>query len=85
MILPRLKISLFQKMCIRDSMSISSYTFVMAQDAQESAAGGYINGKQLEGVEPIVKDNRAYVPVRSIFESLGADVDVYKRQVYYLL
>ena len=56
-------------------MSISSYTFVMAQDAQESAAGVYINGKQLEGVEPVVKDNRAYVPVRSIFESLGADVE----------
>lgn len=56
-------------------MSISSYTFVMAQDAQESAAGVYINGKQLEGVEPIVKNNRAYVPVRSIFESLGADVE----------
>ncbi len=56
-------------------MSISSYTFVMAQDAQESAAGVYINGKQLEGVEPIVKNNRAYVPVRSIFESLGAEVE----------
>ncbi len=56
-------------------MSISSYTFVMAEDNEENNADIYINGTKIEDAEGIIKDDRVYVPVRSIFESLGADVE----------
>ena len=56
-------------------MSISSYTFVMAEETNDSTASVYINGNELEDAEPVIKDNRVFIPIRNIFESLGADVE----------
>ena len=56
-------------------MSISSYTFVMAADNQQNNVSVYINGTELDGAEGVIKNDRVFVPVRSIFEALGADVE----------
>ena len=48
---------------------ILGYTTVNAVDI-----GLYLDGKALEtDVAPIIVQNRSFVPVRSIFEKLGAD------------
>lgn len=57
-------------------MSISSYSFVMAADTAPKTASVYINGNELEldGTTPLIKSDRVFVPLRPIFEALGAEV-----------
>ena len=57
-------------------MSISSYSFVMAADTTPKTASVYINGNELDlsGTTPLIKSDRVFVPLRPIFEALGAEV-----------